>query len=84
MSIVFVYKQLNVKTVLFQTIQFSISTQFNSIQPINRTLSGSTTPGQSELESDVSEGVLCILQSITGTSPSDCLVSYIGHSLGES
>ena len=33
-SIVFVYKQLNVKTVLFQTIQFSISTQFSSIWPI--------------------------------------------------
>ena len=28
LSIVFVYKQLNVKIVLFQTIQFSISTQF--------------------------------------------------------
>ena len=27
----FVYTQLNVKTVLFQTIQFSISTQFSSI-----------------------------------------------------
>ena len=25
---VFVYKQLNIKTVLFQTIQFSVSTQF--------------------------------------------------------
>ena len=32
------------------------------------------------------EGALCIPQSssITGTSPSDCLVSYPGHSLGES
>ena len=28
MNIVFVYTQLNVKTVLFQFIQFSISTQF--------------------------------------------------------
>ena len=28
-SIVFVYIQLNVKTVLFQTIQFRMSTQFN-------------------------------------------------------
>ena len=27
-SIIFVYTQLNVKTVLFQTIQFSISIQF--------------------------------------------------------
>ena len=39
--------QLNVKTVLFQTIQFSISIQFSSIRPIDRTLSGATTPGQS-------------------------------------
>ena len=49
MNIVYVYTQLNVKTVLFQTIQFSISTQFSSIWPIDRTLSGVTTPGQSEL-----------------------------------
>ena len=34
-------------TVLFKTTQFSISTQFNSIRPINRTLSDATTPGQS-------------------------------------
>ena len=83
-SIVFVHKQLNVKTVLFQTIQFSISTQFNSIWPIDRTLSGATTPGLSGPGSDGNEGMLCILQSssITGTTPSDCLVSYLGHSLG--
>ena len=36
-SIVCVHTQLHVKTVLFQTIQFSISTQFNSIWPIDRT-----------------------------------------------
>ena len=59
-SIVFVYTQLDVKIVLFQTIQFSISTvsisktvlfqavqfsintQFSSIWPIDRTLSGAT------------------------------------------
>ena len=59
---------LNVKTVLFQTIQFSISTQFSSIWSINRTLSGATTPGQSGPESDSDERVLCIAQSpsITG------------------
>ena len=39
--------QLNVKTVLFQTIQFSIRTQFFSIWPIDTTLSGTTTLGQS-------------------------------------
>ena len=31
------------KIVLFQVIQFSISTQFSSIQPIDRTQSGATT-----------------------------------------
>ena len=45
-------------------------------------LSGATTPGQSGPGSDGNEGVLRIPQrsSIAGTSPSDCLVSYLGHS----
>ena len=30
-SIDFVYKQLNVKTVIFQTIQFYMSTKFSSV-----------------------------------------------------
>ena len=48
------------------------------------TLSGATTMGQIGPGSNGNEGVLCIPQSssITGTSPSDCLVSYTGHSLG--
>ena len=73
------------KTVFFQTIQFSISTQFSSIWPIDRTLSGATTTGLSGPGSNSNEGILHILQSscITGDSPSDCLVSYAGHSLGE-
>ena len=47
-------------------------------------LSGATTPSQSGPGSNGNEGVLHIPQtsSITGTSPSDCLVSYPGHSLG--
>ena len=71
------------KTVLFQTIQFSINTQFSSIWSIDRTLLGTTTPGQSEPWSDGNKGVLDIPQSssITGTSPSNCLVSYPEHSL---
>ena len=50
-----------------------------SIEP----LSSATNPGQSGPGSDGNEGVLRIPQSfiITGTSPSDCLVSYLGHSL---
>ena len=56
----------------------------SSIWPIDRTLSGTTTPGQSGPGSNGNEGVLHIPQSfsITGTSPSDCLVSYPGHLLG--
>ena len=45
-------------------------------------LSGATTPGQSGPGSDGNEGVLHIPQSTAGTSPSDCLVSYLGHSCG--
>ena len=77
--IFYTYKQFYYK-------QFSINTQFSSNWLIDRTLPGATTPGQSRPWSDGSEGVLRITQSssITGTSRSDCLVSYRGHSLGES
>ena len=51
------FTQLNVKTVLFQTSQFSTSTQFSSIWPIDRTLSDALTLAQKR--------VLCIPQSIT-------------------
>ena len=52
---------------------------------MDRALSGATTPGQSGHGSNGNEGVLCIPQSrsIAVTSPSDCLVSYPGHSLEE-
>ena len=48
-----------------------------SIWPIDKTLSGATTPGQSEPGSNGNEGVLHIPQSssITGALLSDCLVS---------
>ena len=47
-------------------------------------LTSATIPGQSGPGSNGNEGVLCIPQiySITGTSPSDCLVLYPGYSLG--
>ena len=66
-------------TVLFQ------ATQFSSIWPIDRTLSSATTLSQSGPGSDGNEGKLHIPQSssITGTSPSDCLVSYPRQSSGE-
>ena len=58
----------------------------SSIWPIDKTLSGATTPSQSGPGSNGNKGVLCIPQSssITEASPSDCLVSYPGHLLGES
>ena len=51
---------------------------------MDRALSGATTPSQSGPGSDGNEGVLRIPQSSStaGTSPSDFLVSYPGHSLG--
>ena len=57
-----------------------------SIWPIDKTLSGATTPGQSGPGSDGNKGVHCIPQSssITEASPSDCLVSYPGYLLEKS
>ena len=58
----------------------------SSIWLIDRTLSGATTPGLIGPGSYGNDGVFGILQStsITGASPSDCLISFSGHSLGES
>ena len=55
-----------------------------SAWPIDKTLSGATTPGQSRRGSDGNEGVIDNPQSssITEAQPSDCLVSYQGHLLG--
>ena len=52
--------------------------------PLIGPLSGATTPSQSGPGSDGNKGVLRIPQkaSIAGTSPSDYLVPYTGHSLG--
>ena len=82
----FIFTQLNVKTVLFQTIQFSLSTQFSYIWTIDGTLLGATTPGQCEFGSDNNKRVLSIPKSssIRGASLSDYLVSYLGHSSKES
>ena len=58
---------------------------FCSIWPIDRSLSGSTTPGQNEPGSNDNEGVLHSPQIFkAGTSPSDGLISYQGHTLGSS
>ena len=75
--------QFKFQTVLYQAIQFSIITQFSSSWTIDRILSGATTSGQSGPGNYRNEEVLRIPQniSITGTSPSDFLVSYPLHSL---
>ena len=57
----------------------------SSIWSTDRILSYVTTPGKSGPGNNENEGILCIPQSssITGASPSDCLVSYQGYSLKE-
>ena len=55
----------------------------SSIWLIDGTLSVATTLGQSEPESNGNKGVIHIPQnSKTGASPSDGLMSYLGHLLG--
>ena len=67
-------------------MQFSVSIQFSSIWPIDWTLLGATTPAQGRPGNDGNEGVLRIPQSsgISVATPSDCLLSYPGHSFGKS
>ena len=72
------------KTVLFQAIKSSISTQFSPIWPIDRTLSGVTTSGQSGPESDGNDGVPAFPKAPALVEPHHKIfVSYPGHSLGE-
>ena len=66
-----IYIHLNVKSVLFQTYQFSRRIQFCYIWPIDRILSGATTLGLSGHESAGNERVLCI----------PCLLAGIGWSV---
>ena len=72
------------------TIQFNISHLFahrwsnSSIWYMDGTLTFTSTPGQSGLESNGNKEVLYILQSYwTGATPSNALVSYLGHPLGK-
>ena len=60
------------QTVLIQKLQFSIKYGVSFIQPIDRALSDATLPGQGGLGSVDNERIL----RITGTSSSDCFVSY--------
>ena len=80
------------KTLLFQAIQFSqiiqffISMPLDLFNPLRGPLSLTTTSGESGPWNDGNKGVFHIPQSsiISGTSPSDCSVSYPGQSLGRS
>ena len=63
MMMLFLFTQLNVKTALFQAIQFSVSTQYTSIWPIDRTLSDTTTRRQSRPGSNGNKEVLPIPQT---------------------
>ena len=53
------------------------------ILPKDKALSGASTVNQSGRGSNGNDGALQIPQifSITGASPSDCLMSYPGHSV---
>ena len=67
-----------IETVLFQTIQFNLSTQFRSIDRI-RVLS------IDPLRARVDMGAMAFsYSSITGSSSSGSLVSYPGYALGGS
>ena len=59
---------------------------YSFIWSIDKTLSDTTTPGQSGPRLSSNKRLLCITQSssITGASPSEFLVSYLGHSLERS
>ena len=91
LNISHLFTHLNYQTVLFQTIQCSISHLFalslnlKKFYLTHRTLSGATTPGQRGSGSDGNKGVLHIPESssIAGASQSDCLISYTVSSLGE-
>ena len=76
----FYFKQFNLAQVI---CLHSVWMSNSSIWLIDRTLSGASNLGKSGPGSDGNE-VLHIPQSssITGASPSDCLMSYLGHLLG--
>ena len=63
---------------------FCMNAQLNSIWPIERTVPCDTNLSPSAPGNNGNDRSFCILRisSITGTSPSDCLESYLGHSFG--
>ena len=77
-------KELDEKRVLFQTTQFNVSTLFSSILAIDRTISSGTNSSMIGPGINCHESVLWIPQSssVSEASPSDCFMSYPGHSRG--
>ena len=63
-------KQLNVQTILFQIILFSINALLSFSWPLDRILSGATIPCQRRPLSNGSEGEFCIPQSFNNAEAS--------------
>ena len=81
----FVYSQLNDQTVQSLTIQFSISRLFaHSLNAKQLYLTHRQDPIRCYHSRPERYSAFPQSSSITGASPSDDLVSYLGHSLGES
>ena len=51
------------------------------IRLIDRTLLSTPTPGHSGPRNNDNEEVICITQNASITGASDCLMSYLGHTL---
>ena len=69
------------KTILFQTIHFSISAQFSSIWTIDKTLSGATTLGQSGPESEGNKGYSTFPKALALLEPQHKIISVISRTL---
>ena len=76
--------QLNVKTILFQTIQFSINTPCKHRKVVFEPIIGPYQVLPLRVRVDLGAMAIDGYFSITGAPPSYCLVSYLGHSLGKS
>ena len=75
------YLSLTIQLNIYHLFAFSLNIKKFYLAHI-RTLSGATTPDRSGSGYNVNEGVPHIPHSFkTGASPSDCFVTYPGHSL---
>ena len=72
---------MNVKTILFQTIQFRVSPQFSPILPVDKCYIYQVLHLRATVDLRAMTMTYSLSASVTGTSPSDRSVSYPGHSL---